>query len=391
MVSSSFTLAVANALWSTLFSVYLFELGASFLELGLLTSIPALVSLFLAPIFGSLSDVVGKRPLIVFSLIATGLVTFTFSLVRDVRALLALFTLSALLGAVGGPALNALAAVAGGRRRRALVLGGWLSVGSAGWLAGSLLVLPVLHAWGVTGLFVVSSALQVLTGLAFAIFYSERRSRTAQMPLRSVFAESIRRMSCLPPSAKLIFAIALLCSLSTQLFFPLFAIKLYLVTGRSYEYYALLSALNALVGVVAPVIYGWLADRVGRHKLLTVFLFIRYLYMLSLALVYDPLVLSILWCLPIWAGYFITLRSVAVDVVGDEHAGTISGVLAAAVNIGAIVGPLVSGLIADALNVRANIHNADVLFLITPVGFLVAGFLSLRIWREIARQREIKL
>ena len=141
--------------------------------------------------------------------------------------------------------------------------------------------------------------------------------------------------------------------------------------------YALVGGISAFFSVIAPPFYGYISDIIGRDKLLVIMIFVRTIYMIMLTIIWDPLILTILWVLPIWAGIQVSARGLATDILGDERAGRAQGTFSIARNAAAIIGSITSGILADFLHASENIHNAFPVLLLGIILCAVSGVIVL--------------
>jgi len=79
------------------------ELGASNFETGMLASVYSLMTFLFAPLWGTLSDRIGRRPVIIYSIIITGLAYVMFSFADSLLILM----LSRILAGIGSANISA--------------------------------------------------------------------------------------------------------------------------------------------------------------------------------------------------------------------------------------------------------------------------------------------
>ena len=87
--STIFLDSVGYSIYGAIFSVYLYDLGASFFQISLLSALPSVVTLLLARFWGILSDESGiRKRFIIWSKYISSLFVFLYGLTRDVNQLL---------------------------------------------------------------------------------------------------------------------------------------------------------------------------------------------------------------------------------------------------------------------------------------------------------------
>ena len=399
LLVAQFLLAIAGAMIGSILQIFAFELGATFLLLGLMTAVQTIMNSALAPFWGSVSDnAKTRKPFIMFSFFVGSFLTLGYIFVRNIYELLTLLILGSFIGVIGGPAWNAIISTIGGYRKRARFIGFFLSLSSLGWTIGLLFSVLILSFVGIYALFIVAFCLQLASAIIFSLCYHEERTTTrirdviihsvyqlksnwknAMKKLRSRITHKFDAKKQALLNTNDLFIIALLIAFSSNAFFLVFSIKLYLILNRNITMYVFLNAISALLGTIAPPIYGTIADKISRKTFLAIFLFIRFTYMILLALLWDPIILAILWVLPIWPGLFVSMRGLIIDLVGEEKAASGQAIIGSAQSIGATLGSIIGGIIADLLGCYADIHHATVLLLVTPTPFLYS---SIRIFKS---------
>jgi DHA1 family multidrug resistance protein-like MFS transporter len=140
-----------------IFPFFITELGASGTELGLLAATSALLEFIFAPIWGSISDRTGRKPILMVGMIGYGLSMLLFGLSTQ---LWMLFASRALSGVLSSATLATAMAYVGdttseenrgggmGILGAAMALGVILGPGLGGWLAGDSLSTPFFFAAG---------------------------------------------------------------------------------------------------------------------------------------------------------------------------------------------------------------------------------------------------
>jgi len=167
----SFTLVVVTlgfGMIIPLFPFYIETLGASGTDYGLLISTAALLEFLLAPIWGSISDHTGRKPILMIGMIGYGLSSLLFGLSTQLWMLYASRALSGLLSSATSATAMAYISDSTSEEERsggigmlgaAMGLGLILGPGLGGWLGTTSLSLPFFIA---AGLALVSLILIIL-------------------------------------------------------------------------------------------------------------------------------------------------------------------------------------------------------------------------------------
>lgn len=162
ILTLSFTLVVVMLGYGLVIPVmpfYIDALGASGSELGLLVALSAFMELIFAPLWGSLSDRIGRRPLLLLGMLGGGLSMLFFGLATE---LWMLFLARALTGVLSSATMPTALAYIGdttsekdrgggmGTLGAAMGLGVIIGPGIGGWLARDSLSLPFFFAAGLS-------------------------------------------------------------------------------------------------------------------------------------------------------------------------------------------------------------------------------------------------
>jgi MFS family permease len=257
----------------------------------------------------------------------------------DARGRIAgLFTTSFMVGAVGGPAVGGLAA-----------------------------------GWGLTAPFVVSGV--ALLGVAVVLFYSLRNSALPAPPPPTRSTVTMRE--ALPVRA---YRSALLSNFATG--WSAFGLRIALVPlfisdvmGGSVGVIGWVLAGFAGGNALAVVPSGYLSDRMGRRTLLIVGLATFGVATVWLGLVSSvPAFMVAAFVSGATTGIFMSpLQAAVADVLGREaRAGLPVAAVQMVTDLGAIVGSLAVGWVAEQLNFGWGFFISGIVLLIAAVGWVVA-------------------
>jgi len=353
-----------------IFPFYVDRLGAGGRELGLLTATAALTELIFGPMWGSISDRTGRRPILMLGLLGYGLSSLLFGLATQ---LWMLFVFRALSGVLSAATMSTAMAYIGdstsdedrgggmGILGAAMGLGLILGPGFGGWLATISLPTP----------FFAAAALSLLTLVLVFILLPESLSpearRQAEGKVRTVqFGELWRAL--FSPIGILLF-MAFLASFGLANFEAVFG--LYALEKFDYgpERVGTILAVVGLVSTVGKVFTGSLTRRWGDAAVIKTSLFtgsIGFLVLL-LANTYPTILLA--------TGFFVLsktfLRPAVMSLTSKRAAvgqGAAMGLSNSFMSLGRIVGPIWAGFIFD-VNVNSPyLSGAAILF----IGFLVS-------------------
>jgi DHA1 family multidrug resistance protein-like MFS transporter len=364
-----------------LFPFYIDRLGGGGKELGLLIAIASLTELLFGPVWGGISDRVGRKPILMLGMVGYGLSSLLFGLSTQLWMLYASRALSGVLSAA--TASTAMAYIGDstsdedrgggmGILGAAMGLGIILGPGFGGWLGGISLATPFFAAAGLS----LASMVLILC-LVPESLPVEARQMTGQKVKANQFGELWRAL--FSPIRILLF-MAFLASFGLANFEAVFG--LYVLEKFNYgpERVGMILAVVGLVSAGGKVFTGSLTRRWGDAVVIKTSLLtgsVGYLVLL-LANTYPTILLA--------TGFFVLsktfLRPAVLSLTSKQSPigqGAAMGLSNSAMSLGRIVGPIWAGTIFDVNYDFPYLSGAAILF----IGF----FLSL-LWvlqREPAR------
>src|SRR5512139_2816062 len=187
LIILSFTLVVATlgfGMVIPIFPFYIENLGASGSQYGLLIALYAIMQFLFSPFWGSLSDRVGRKPVLLIGIFGSGLTVLMFGLASQLWMLFAARLLSGLLASATMPAAMAYIGDSTNEAER----GG--GIGQLGAAAGLGLILgPGLGGWLAKGSlstpFFIAAALSLVAVLLIAAFLPESLPLSARQTAES--------------------------------------------------------------------------------------------------------------------------------------------------------------------------------------------------------------
>jgi DHA1 family multidrug resistance protein-like MFS transporter len=371
----SFTLVVVTlgfGMVIPIFPFYIERLGASGVQYGVLIAIYAVMQFLFAPLWGGLSDRVGRKPVLMVGILGGGLTMLMFGLASQLWLLYLARFLSGLLTSAAMPAAMAYIGDSTSEQERgggigrlgaAAGLGLILGPGLGGWLAGDSLSLPFFLSAGFS---FVSLAL-----IAFLLPESlHDQSRSHKGKLMLVDLGGLWRALFGPIGVLLLMAFLVsFAATNFQVIFGLYALKKFDFDPTQ------VGVVLAVTGLVSALIQGALTGPLTRRwdetLLIKLFLLTNALGFLVLLLAYDyPTVL-------LTTGIYVlshTLLRPVVQSLTSKRAtlgqGTAMGLNNAFISLGQIAGPLWAGFTLDVHLDLPYVSGALILF----VGFLIALF-----------------
>jgi len=343
-----------------LIQLYLKDLQIQPLIIGFSTTLIWLGMLIGSPLWGMLCDHWPRKPILFVILITNALVIGVFALLLPLFGLLPIVLLRALIVAGLTPVTMAIVSGAISSDRRGRNLSYISSSRALGGAFGNAMVGFLLVALGFRWVFLVLAALP-LFALPLLFHLSEERkarSRAKVTSFKSLMKRDLRGL----------YLGTILRWMGTVGSFSL--IYVYMVSlGISPESMGMVSALSPTMSVLGILLFGRLADRVGRRR---VFLFgfgLSALVPLIFASAQDVWGMAVgFLTLGISSGsVYIGSAAYISDIIPVERHGVMLGLFEASRGLGGVLGPLVAGAITPIFGFRG--------MFLTMVGIVAFGFL----------------
>jgi DHA1 family multidrug resistance protein-like MFS transporter len=335
---------------------YLIELGVrgtADVELwaGVISSSNFLTSALLSPFWGSLSDRIGRKPMVVRSSIAACTFLALAGVCHNVWQLLVLQMLAGIFGGFSA-ATMALVGATVPEERMGFSLG-WLATGQlVGTLIGPLiggLIADHFHDYRIVYYFSASTALVVtLLCIGFVTERFQRPAETKHAPSRrELFLETVRHPILLPLLG--IIALTQVSALAPGPVIPLFVQSMLGDTGGLLATAA--GAAIAVMGVADVLASPWLgkrSDKIGYRRVLIISLLGAAAFTIPQAFTHDYWIfIALRFGLGMFLGGILpAANALAGRLFPRERRGHIFGLISSATFVGMFVGPLLGGSIA---------------------------------------------
>jgi len=380
------------AIFWTIFRVFIYDIGGSFTQIALISLIEGLFTIFLSPFWGTLSDLIGRRkPFIIIGSLSLAIFSPLFVIARSVVQYLIIFTAASFFSSMVYPCLNATLTEATEEAERGKTLGYFFGLNAIGWTLGSFLSGYLADVWGIAYVF-ISAGLVGGVGAFVALFFMQEsggKSITA-VSMRDAFQRVLGSFVVeRNPSLFVLMGTIILYGLGSGVFSTLFQIKFFESVKRSYLIYGIVSALSGLGSIIAPPIYGYFADKVGKKEVFQATLLAYTMYFIVMGLTWDPLILAILWFLPLWPGVRISSIALATELARKDEVGQYQGFVESSSALAGAIGAIIGGLIADYLNARENLYILDYILMGSAIGPFLATILVSAL--KISKTEPIKL
>ena len=356
----SFSIGLAWGGSYLMLQIYAYDLGASYLEISLLSALFSLAVGFTQPIWGILSDILRKRKAFIT---VNGLLSIPVYLLLaypDVWAIILLRIVWAVL--ISGIPVITLVIVTSvvSKERTGSWTGGFYTLNSLGFSMGMFtqgylydnygpLITLIVYAVG----FFISIAifLKIVNdrnvGISTSNLSKYKQDENSLKVAAKAFASRFKALSkggAVSVSLMLVFLLILGHSIMIGL------LSIYMIeSGIPNTYIGFVFSLLSLTGVFVSTPFGFVSDKLGRKTVLTLG---AIMFALSAGILYYfvPVLLTFIVAISIdGAGYAaITSAGPAYlsDITSTEERGEVIGLFNSSLSIGWGIGPLLSGIIA---------------------------------------------
>ena len=258
----------------------------------------ALTMALTAPIWGSIADRYGRKPMLERALFGGTVIILLMGFARSAEELA---LLRAVQGAITGTisAANALAASIVPREKVGSAMG-TLQVGLWGGVAiGPLIGGFVADTYGFRAVFVLTAVLLLVAGVIVAFTIQEQFvPPPLKVRRRSMLADWRQILGA--PSVRVAYAVRFLDWMSTTMLLPilpLFIVSLHIDQSRASTFTGLVVGLSSAAGTVMALVAGPLGDRFGHRQVLIIATFFTALVTFPHALVTESWQLLLLQAL----------------------------------------------------------------------------------------------
>ncbi len=328
---------------------YVEQLGAGGTELGLLVASYAVMRLICGPLWGSLSDRVGRKPVLMIGVFGYGIAMILFGLATELWMLFLFRALSGVLSSATSPTTMAYIGDSTSEENRSKgmgVLGAAIGIGTifgpglGGLLAGQSLALPFFIAGGMSFL-----ALLLIWLLLPESLPVESRQPAGKGPRRRL--ANLRQALWGPLSA--LFGMAFLAAFAMTTFYAIFG--LYALQKFAYgpqEVGVILMVVGLVSALAQGVLTGPLSQRWGEARLIQVTLVATAAGFVAIAL--SNSFATFLGAIGLFS-LATALLNPAVSALTSRRAmleqGITMGLSNAFTSLGRIAGPALSGFVFD--------------------------------------------
>lgn len=324
---------------------------------GLIFGVPFLFSALCAPIWGTIGDLYGRKPLILLTMLADSVILTLMSSVKNVYQLFVLRILLGILGGSVGPVM-ALVSTSVPREKLGSSLGFLQTSMMAGGIVGPFIGGVLADMMGYRPLFKITGALALTSATLVAFFVKEKRGggeeKKTSYGLRanlSFFFHS-KELLAIALSIFIMQYGVMLVEPVLPLFISSLGVKkevLSTVTGAIF-------ASTGVVNIFATPLWGRRADRKGYKSTLVICILCASICYIPQAFVKNAIQLAFLRVvLGIFSsGIFPATQAIISANVPEERRGGILGMTNSVGLLAGLVGPTTGGILAGIIGIRLS-------------------------------------
>lgn len=358
-------------------SFYAREYGASGIVVGAVVGIYSIMQFFFAPVWGRLSDRIGRRPVILISLTASCLGYFLFALSRS----LTLLFLSRIIAGAGGANIGTAQAYIADvttpqeRARGMGLIGAAFGMGFilGPPLSGFLSTISTRYGWHgnlLPGLVAASMSFAALMTAFFVLAESKPASITPRSGLppqfdRRIWRDMTHHALLLTVMSTLFITLLGVSGMETSV--TLHARDRFDFRQLDMAYYFLF--MGVVVAVIQGVFIGRFAKKIGEKSLIVIGALSFTIGFAAVPMIYRvPLLYGVAFFIAVGQGLtYPSLTSLVSKAAPANERGSMLGLATAVGSLARFVGPVVAGFLYDLAGVRGAFWGAAMLTLISLV------------------------
>jgi multidrug resistance protein len=347
--------------------------GASAFQVGLLATSFSLMQFLFAPLWGRLSDRIGRRPVILAGLLGSAVSYLAFGLADTLAMLFAARILAGIAGA-NIPTAQAFIADSTTAENRAKGMGMIGAAFGLGFILGPAIGGFLSH-WGYHMPAFFAAALSLANFIAGWFLLPESLTKEKRGVKRSTGRLDAFRTAMTRPALPLVLLVSFLVMTAFSAFESMFA----LFAGARFGYGATtIGYLFAWVGIVLAIVQGVLVGRVvpriGEHRLVPAAILLMAVALVGHAVAPSvPVLMAAMGLLAVGMGFNSPATLSMVSRLADpSDQGATLGVSQSLGSLARIVGPVWAGLAFDGLGITVPFFMSAALMLIACAISVVA-------------------
>lgn len=324
-------------------------LGAGPLHMALLVSSYALMQFLLAPVWGNVSDRIGRKPVLVIGQVGLGLSFLLMGLAQDIWTAILARTLGGVLAAATMPTAQAYVGDATTPAQRGRAMGHMGAATGLGFMVGPMLG-GLLAVVGVRTAFFVTGAVGLITALLTVAILREPATKARRRSDRRMTGLDAMRSALASPHS-ILFWLAFLVTFSQSQMFSMLGLYL---AERFADNGVWTSASFTVMGVVSAgiqgLLVGTLGERFGEGRVIIAGLGFGALAFTGLTAAGS--VTLIMGAVAVAAAAVSLIRPTIASAVSrraTQGQGVTMGIQSAFDSLGRVLGPLTAGAVYQAM------------------------------------------
>jgi len=347
-VSTALAFGPIGIIWAFL-PIHLRSLGASYLLIALVSLIPAIETIGLSPAWGGFLDKTGRgNKILLLSILAQGVGFSVFPFLQSPEEFVLVVSLMGLFSSSFIPVYGAMATLS--NRQYGLAIGGFWTTALIGYATATLIGGVLYQYESPSSLFFLGAIYGYMGMLVVLVAPKDALTVKRSLDISRGYWGLLKQRN-----------IAVLCLLSMTVlvsasaFNSFFTVYLVDVLNGSKLTAGLAATGTTVAGVFAYRLVGPLNDKVGRKPVFVLGAAGYGAYFTIIYFVTNVAVVTVLWILPIYPLIQSAAAALMSDYTSAADRGKGLGLLESAISLGAGLGPLAGGLIADAAQLQAVI------------------------------------
>lgn len=398
----------ADEILTTVMIFNIFEVGIA-LQVGILTSAFMFVRFLLAPSFGDMSDITGRKPIILVGMSIYGVLMILFGFSYDFFTLLLLRALQGLASAAVWPVGEALIVDSSPSDRIGKNLGYYMLSMQAGMALGpflgfflysfykDLLLQPIIISYRLS--FFSVGVLGILATVIVAYMVEDPKV-SSKTPIKTLYLDTTKSMvnkiarspsyivktftngsdsSYRDKNLIIIYITAVINGFGNAMIFPLITLFLSDYFLMDVGEISIIIGVIGLISLIGAPIGGYISDHTSKPLTVSASGLIRGFLFLFLGL--QGNIIGILILLTGQRFLFAILqpafRAMQSDYVPEHVRGKEFGIVQALFNLGSVMGPIIGGFLYDIFFMKDITIFGEMKFLGAGVPFAISGILAI--------------
>ncbi len=387
------------------FTILNITVGIAF-QIGLMTSAFMFMRFLLAPAFGGLSDSSGRKPIILVGMTIYAFLLVGYGLAYDFLSLLLLRTLQGLASAAVWPVGEALIVDTSTKEMTGRNLGYFMLSMQGGMASGPFIGAIFYSALnGIAKMspelsyrltFICQGVMGIVSTFIVAILVKDP-TYSEEIPLVNYFSTAIKEMSSKvfqSPKYMIqafstgnsyrnlnlytIYLVAGINGFGNAMIFPIITLFLDDIYFLNPDYIAIIIGIVGLLALSGNPLGGYMSDKTGRKNVTWISGVLRGMTYLFIGFNWGLLAVVLMFAIQrfLWSIYQPSFRAMQSDFVPPEVRGKEFGIVQSLFNLGSTIGPIVGGIIYDAL-VGVTYDIGGTVYYGVGASFALAGILSI--------------